>query len=342
MDNQTYLVTGGCGFLGQYIVKNLNRCDPNAEIRVLDIEPRSTFLNIESIPGVKILSGDLKQKESFSEIMKGVNTVIHCAGLISFKRGDEERLHESNIAGTKNLLESALENKCQNIVFISSISSIGMQTDQLADETMLPDIDVKQQTDAYGYSKLLAEQLLQAQSKTIRVIILNPSVILGPGSKRITKIMNGLRWIPFCPMIPTLNSFVDVRDVATATVLALESGQSGERYIVTTENIGMIPFMKLVVTSMGKKIPVFPTPKVFLWFFDLLVWLLDQINFNPGLKQSQGFNRDKAYSAKKIRDEMGWRPQFSLSQTVQDMVKSIIGDREDEFVWQNGFAHRRF
>jgi dihydroflavonol-4-reductase len=338
---ETYLVTGGCGFLGQHVVKAINTYAPDAEIRVLDLEPRSTLLKIETIPNVKIVAADLRKPESFADIMEGVNTVVHCAGLISFRGGDEESLRQVNIVATENLLHSAVAHGCRDFLYISSISAIGEQPSQLADETNLPDLEEKRQRDPYGYSKLGAELLLQAYADNMRIIILNPSVILGPGSQRIAKILKGVRWVPVCPMITTLNSFVDVRDVAAAVVLALDQGRSGERYIVTTENIGMLPFMKLVMMAMGKKAPVFPVPKALLWLFDLIVWLLDRLHINPGLKISQGFNRNKAFCATKIRNEMGWRPHYSLAQTVQDTVVSIVGDEQDELVWQDGLAYRR-
>lgn len=341
MIHQTYLVTGGCGFLGQYIVKAIHDRDPAAEIRVLDLEPRCTLLNIESIPEVNLIAGDLRHSQSFVAAIKDIDTVIHSAGLISFKRGDEAILRQSNIAGTENLLQAALEHGCRNFLFISSISTIGQQPNQLSNETMSPDLERKRHTDPYSHSKLSAELLLQDRACCIRSIILNPSVIIGPGSNRIAKVIDGLRRVPFCPMITTLNSFVDVRDVAAAVVLALDNGRSGERYIVTTENVEMISFMKMVMTLMGKKAPVFPVPNVFLVLFDFVVWLLDILQINPGLKKSKGFNVDKAYSAQKISCEMGWQPKYSLEQSLNDTIM-WQAENKNELIWQDDITYRRF
>lgn len=328
MASQIYLVTGGCGFLGQYIVLAIHNHDPLAEIRVLDLKPRNTLLNIESIPEVEVISGDLRQPGSFFSALEGVDTVVHSAGLISFKQGDKDALRQSNIIGTENLLQAAIAHGCRNFLFISSISAIGQQPNQLSTETMFPEPESQQQADPYGFSKFCGELFLQASADSIRSIILNPSVILGPGSNRIAKAVHGLRWIPFCPMITTLNSFVDVRDVAAAVVLALEKGHSGERYIVTTENVGMLPFMKMFLTDMGKKAPVFPAPNILLNVFDFVVWLLDMLHINPGLKKSKGFHVNKAYSTKKITLEMGWQPKYSLEQSLHDTISFCTGERQ--------------
>lgn len=340
MANQTYLVTGGCGFLGQYIVQAINKYDPLAEIRVLDLKPGSTLLNIEVIPKVKFIWGDLRQPGSFEAALEGVDAIVHSAGLISFKRGDNDALVQSNIVGTENLLRAAVSHKCRTFLFVSSISAIGQQPGKLSTEAMIPELEGKRLADPYGYSKLCGELLLQANADDIRSIILNPGVILGPGSNLIARIVHGLRWIPFCPMVNTLNSFVDVRDVAAAVVLALDNGRSGERYIVTTENVGMVSFMKMAMTLMGKKAPVFPIPNTLLHLFNFVVWLLDMLRISPGFNMSKGFHVNKAYSAQKITSELGWQPKYSLEQSLCDTILFCTGDKgKDQFARQHSVAY---
>jgi nucleoside-diphosphate-sugar epimerase len=322
MTGHVYFITGGFGFLGQYIVKAVRDRDPLGELRVLVRTPRRTLLGIEAMPGVRLISCDLSEPVTFAAEMDGVDTVIHSAALVSFKRRDEDSLLRSNIIGTQNLLQTALDHGCRKFIFISSISAIGRQPDQLSDETMVPDLEEKWRTDPYGYSKLIGERVLQAEAGRIRVIILNPSVILGPGSRRIEQIVPWLRFIPFFPMLTTLNSFVDVRDVAEAVLLALTEGRSGERYIVTTENVDMLSFTRTVLAMIGKKAPVFPIPDGLLALGDALVWLLDALYLNPGLRKLTAINVDKAYTSEKIRREMGWRPAYSLEQSLHDILRS--------------------
>ena len=270
MAGSSTFITGGFGFLGQHIVKAVRDHDPVRELRVLVRTPRRTLLGIESMPGVRLVSGELSRPETFAAALDGVDTVIHCAALVSFRRADREALRRSNIVGTENLLRAALDRRCRDFVFISSVSAVGQAPGRLSDETMVPDLEEKRHTDFYGYSKLVGERALQAQTDRLRVVILNPSVVLGPGSLLLGRISSLLRRLPLLPMLTTLISLVDVRDVARAAVLALSRGRSGERYIVTTDSVDLLAFARMVMAELGRSVPVFPVPRGLLAFGDTL------------------------------------------------------------------------
>ena len=94
----------------------------------------------------------------------------------------------------------------------------------------------------YGYSKRISEIELLDLADKMRIIMLNPSVVLGPGSDRIEAVYRMAGICRSLPMLSYINSFVDVRDVARAVVLALTEGRSGERYIVTRAQRGYAHF----------------------------------------------------------------------------------------------------
>ncbi len=91
---------------------------------------------------------------------------------------------------------------------------------------MVPDIESKRKDDIYGYTKLLSEIELKEMSHDMRIIILNPSVILGPGSERVKTIVKAIRKMPVLPTMDYVNAFVDVRDVVRAVTLALTKGRT--------------------------------------------------------------------------------------------------------------------
>jgi nucleoside-diphosphate-sugar epimerase len=337
MKTHTYFVSGGCGFLGQYVVKAIHDFDPFGKIRVLDIYPRPTLLGIESLARVEIIKGDLLQPDSFLSELHGLNTIVHCASVISFRGGGEDARLSVNIYGTRNLLRAAIDNGCQDFIFISSISAVDCRPGQISDETMVPNLEKKRLTDPYGYSKLLSERAIAAESDRIRGIILNPSVILGPGSPLIERVLHWLRWVPFCPMTTNMNSFVDVRDVAQAVVLALKQGRSGERYIVTAENLDNLTFLALVLKEMGKKAPVFPIPEGLFSPYDFLTELLDSLGLVENVKKSSQIVVDKAYCNGKIRREMGWQPAFTVEESLRNLISTT---REiDEARGQDSLAY---
>ena len=316
----TYFITGGFGFLGQYIVKAIRDHEPEAELRVLVRTERKTFLGIESLERVRWVRGDLHQPETYAEHLRGVDAVVHSAAVVSFRKSEAETIIESNVIGTRELAKAARAAGCPNFIFVSSISAVGWNPPRLTDETMIPDLETKRQTDAYGYSKLVSENELKQMTDAMRVVILNPSVILGPGSERVNMVMRAVRLMPVIPMLEYVNSFVDVRDVANAVVLALTKGRSGERYIVTAWNVGMLEFTRTLLRLARKKAWLVPLRGASVNLMDGFLRLLDVVKLNPGIRRLSEMNVDKACSSQKIRTEMDWEPSMTMEQSIKDSV----------------------
>jgi dihydroflavonol-4-reductase len=317
----TYFITGGFGFLGQYIVQAIHDYDPQGELRVLIRSQRKTLLNLEKLDRVKWVRGELTQPESFAEHLKGVDTVIHSAAMVSFVKADAQKVFDANVVGTRNLAQAARQAGCKNFIFISSISAVEFRPPQLTDETFLPDLEYKKKYDIYGYTKRLSEIELNEMKNNMRVIMLNPSVILGPGSERVEAAINTIRKFPILPMVDYINAFVDVRDVARAVTLALTKGLSGERYIVSSHNTHMAEFTRAIIKQLGKTTRVFVLSHFGLRLADGLVSLLDILHLNPGIRLPSQININKPCSYKKIKAEMGWEPTYSLGQSISDSVK---------------------
>jgi nucleoside-diphosphate-sugar epimerase len=315
-----YLITGGYGFLGQYIVQEIHDHDPQAELRVLIRTQRKTFLDLEELERVTWVHGDLSQPETFLEYLAGVDVVIHNAAMLSFSPTQRQMVIESNVQGTHNLARAALHAGVKDFIFISSISALEFRPPQITDETFLPDLETKKKVDIYGYTKRLSEIELYEMKDQMRVIILNPSVITGPGSERVASAIKMIRKFPFLPMMDYINAFVDVRDVAQAVRLALTNGCTGERYIVSAHNVRMVEFTRAVIKQLGLKLHVFPISPLGLKIADLLVALLDVLHLNSAIRRPSQMNIDKPCSHEKIKSEMGWQPKYSLARSIKDSV----------------------
>ena len=306
-----YFITGGFGFLGQYIVKALHEHDPDAELRVLGRTQRTTLLGVENLERVRWIQGSLSQPETYAHELEGVDAVIHNAALVSFRKSDAEKIMKANVTGTRALSQAALKAGCKNFIFISSISAVGFNPDGITDEAMLPDMEYKRENDMYGFSKRTSEVELQELTDRMRIVTLNPSVILGPGSERIEAVFGMARFLPVLPMLSYINSFVDVRDVAQSVILALTKGHSGERYIITAHNAEMLEFVRTALKAAGKNPPIFPVSGSGVRLLDAILWVMDLLKLNPGIRRPSDMVVDKALSYEKIRREMGWEPSFS-------------------------------
>ena len=316
----TYFITGGYGFLGQYIVQAVHDYDAAGELRVLIRSQRKTRLNLEKLDRITWTRGELTKPETFAEQLKGVDTVIHSAAMVSFKPADRQKVFDANVVGTRSIAQAARAAGCKNFVFVSSFSAVEFRPPLVTDESFVPDLAYKERHDIYGYTKRLSELELMEMAGDMRVVILNPTVILGPGSERVDAAMNALRKTPIVPMMDYINAFVDVRDVARAIALAITKGRSGERYLVSAHNARMVEFTRAIVKYMGQRKTVFTLSPAGVQIADGLVALLDLAGLNPGVRRPGLINIDKPCSSEKIRTEMGWSPAYSLDQSIKDSV----------------------
>jgi dihydroflavonol-4-reductase len=316
-----YFITGGFGFMGQYIVKAIHEHDPGAELRVLGRTRRTTLLGVENLENVRWVQGDLSEPETYVTELKNVKTIIHNAALVSFRRSDADAIYQANVVGTRNLAQAALDAGCKNFIFISSISAIGLNPDGISDESIMPDLEYKRQHDMYGYSKVVSEMELKELADRMRVIMLNPSVVLGPGSDRIEAVLRMARYLPVLPMLSYTNSFVDARDVARAVVLALTEGRSGERYIVTAHHVDMLTFARAILEAAGRRPLLFPVTGRGVRALDAILWIMDLLKLNPGIRRPSQMAVDKVLSWEKIRREMGWEPAYTLEESIADSTR---------------------
>jgi nucleoside-diphosphate-sugar epimerase len=324
MNQHVYFITGGSGLLGRHLIQAVYAHDPRAELRLLVRGQRLPALPDEILNRAKLVQGDVTQPESYAAAMRGVETVIHSAALISFKKGDRRAISQTNIDGTRAVIEAASASGCRNFVHISSISAIGRRADPPWDESLYPAVEALAR-DAYARSKVRAEGIVLRYARQMHVTILNPSVIIGPGARQWQNAFRWLRLLPALPMLSTLNSFVDARDVARAAILAARSPRSGERYIVTAENIGMPAFTRMALRTLGSRTVVFPMPDSVIRSADAALAGFDWLGLNPGVKRLSELNVDKAYSSQKIRRELGWAPTVSIEESLADTLAPLMG-----------------
>ena len=106
-------------------------------------------------------------------------------------------------------------------------------------------------------------------------------------------------------------------------VLALDKGRSGERYVVTAWNENMLTFTRGTLQLSGRKNLIVPVSGGFVRLLDALLWLLDILKLNPGIRRLSEMNVDKPFSNEKIKREMGWEPTLTLEQSIADSVSGI-------------------
>jgi len=257
------LVTGATGFIGANVVRVL--LEEDYKVRAL-VRPGSDRRNLEGLE-VESVEGDIRDRGSIRRAMEGCSLVFHVAALYSFWVRPRRLIYEVNVEGTRNVLQTALEEKVERVVYTSSVAALGLPEGRSpADEETR--VDPRKIIGDYKRSKYLAEQVALEFSKRLPVVIVNPSFPVGPYDRKPTPtgrvILDFLnRKMP--AYMETGMNVVDVEDVALGHLLAAEKGKVGERYILGGENLTMRELLTLLAEITG-----LPAPRIRLPYYPIL------------------------------------------------------------------------
>ena len=242
MPKTSILITGATGYIGsQLVLALLSKFSGEISCRVM-VRKSSDTSFLEGLP-VGIVRADLLDSLALMEAFKGVDTVFHCAGLISYTRKFRNELYDTNVLGTRNVVNACLFNNVRKLVVTSSIAAIGATEDgtPASESTSFQEW---QRRNGYMESKHLAElEGLRGVAEGLDVVMVNPGVVIGVDRKNPASVSSSndvLRLIyqGKLPLFPSGSTgFVDLLDVVDAHIAAWEKGCSGERYVVVGHNL---------------------------------------------------------------------------------------------------------
>ena len=268
------LVTGGTGFIGSYIIKEL--VQKNYSVRALRRHTSTTpfYIPRDIFGKVEWVEGDILDTISLDDSMENVDAVIHSAALISFSKTVKNRMHQVNVQGTANVVNTMLEKNIQRLVHVSSVAALGRgpTSDPVNEEKIW---QASENNTFYAISKNKAEmEVWRGIGEGLDAVIVNPSTVLGYGnwnhsSCRIFKtIYDEFPWYS-----TGINGFVDIEDVAKATVLLMESDISEQRFIINSDNWSFQKLFNTIADGFNKKHPrIRATP-----FLGEIAWRLEKV-----------------------------------------------------------------
>lgn len=313
-------VTGATGFIGSNLVRLL--LEGGYEVKAL-VRPESCLDNLQGLD-VELVSGDLNDPDLASQ-MQGCQILFHVAAHYTLWQRDRDRLYQSNVLGTRNILAAARQAGIERTVYTSSVAAIGVgRPGQVVDESYQS--PVEKLVGHYKKSKYYAEQeAIAATNLGQDIVIVNPSTPIGPWDIKPTPtgeiILRFLRrQMP--AYVNTGLNLIDVRDVARGHLLALNRGKTGQRYILGHQNLTLKEILGQLGKITGLKVPQHTIP---FWMPLTVAWaeefLLAPLGKSPsvpfdGVRMSQ---QPMYYDASKSVRELGL-PQSPIYTALQDAV----------------------
>lgn len=253
------LVTGATGFVGSHVARLL--AARGVPLRVL-LRPASSPAALEGLPAERVV-GDLRDPASLDAALCGVRRVYHVAADYRLWARTPDEIYQSNVAGTRNLLQAAARAGVERVVYTSTVATIAVPREgALPNETTRARLD--EMIGHYKRSKYLAEQeALQAAAQGLPVVIVNPTAPVGPGDAKPTptgKIILDFLAGRMPAYVDTGLNVVPVEDVAEGHWLAAERGVVGERYILGGRNLTLKQILQTLADVGGRPAPRFRLP----------------------------------------------------------------------------------
>ncbi len=257
-------VTGATGFIGASLARELLR--DGYQVRAL-ARPNSDRRNLHGLE-LEICEGDLRDRRSLEEGLKGCDMLFHAAADYRLWTRTPDAMYDTNVGGTRNILEAALKQGVSRVVYTSSVGTLGNPGTGEPGNEATP-VTLADMVGHYKKSKFLAER--EAESfldKGLPLVIVNPSTPVGrldikptPTGKIIVDFLN--RKMP--AYLDTGLNIIDVEDCARGHILAAVKGRIGEKYILGNENLTLQQ-----IFAMLERITGLPAPRVRLPYAPIL------------------------------------------------------------------------
>ena len=325
MGSALYLVTGACGHLGSQIVKQLVFMGERVRVLALPGENDTLLsgLNAELVPGdVR----DIDSMRSFFQTAPEEDVyVIHSAGIVTIAARTDENLRRVNVEGTRNIVKLCVEYKVRRLLYVSSVHAlpVGPRGETVREADAFSSSAV---SGAYAKTKAEATQIvLDAGRSGLDAVVVHPSGIIGPGdlgSNHSNQIFRDYLNGRLPAIVKGGYDFVDVRDVASGCILALEKGKPCNCYILanTHYEIRQLTDMLQKFSGIKRRLPALP-----LWLvtaFAPFAETLDKLRGRRPLFTRYSLytlSSNDCFSSQKARTELAYtvRP---IEETMRDIV----------------------
>ncbi len=252
-------ITGATGFIGIHLVKRLTQT--GHELFCL-ARKTSDVRKLEE-QGITLINGDVTDKDSLLEGMRGCQWVINLANLYSFWKPKKQIFSDVNIKGTLNVMECALETGVSKVVHVSTAGIYGKPADSpFTEESPVGPARFSEYFRTKYEGDLIAWELYEKRG--LPLVMIYPTAVLGAGDPKATGqyIQNLIhRRLPATVFDDRIFTFVYVKDVAEAIIRAAEKENNiGEKYLVGKHQLSWREINQMVSEISGVPLPKIHLP----------------------------------------------------------------------------------
>jgi nucleoside-diphosphate-sugar epimerase len=314
-------VTGGTGFIGRSVIRKL--IARGYQVTALTRSQAGAALLHDL--GATAVPGDVTDRESMRNAMRGSDVVFHLAAIYDFSPQQLARCEAINVGGTRNVLELAYELGVPRIIYTSSLAVFGDTRGELPDETYrVPESNLTEYDRTKWAAHYEVAEPLIARGAPITIVM--PGAVYGPGDTSWLAEMMRLFFRGLLPVVPGPESVVTyayVDDVAEGHILAAERGRIGESYILAGPAVPLGEMVEFWAQLTGKKAPVAAVPARLARHLAPVAGRVEPLLPLPQVASSElirSLGASYAGRADKARAELGWRPrplQTGMLQTFE-------------------------
>ena len=305
----TVLLTGASGFVGSAVARRLR--EEGFQVRVL-VRATSPVAHLADL-GLEFVTGDLRDAESVRRAMAGVRHLFHVAADYRLWARNPDELTQTNVAGTRLLMQEAMREGVERVVYTSSVATLAARADGVsADETM--PLTEDKAIGVYKRSKVAAERAVEALiAEGLPAVIVNPSTPIGPRDVKPTptgRIIVEAASGRMPAFVDTGLNMVHVDDVAEGHVLAFQRGRIGERYVLGGQNATLAEILATVAQVVGRRPPRIRIPRQALMPFAHVTEAVARVTGREPMLTRDGLRMSKNkmfFSSAKAETELGYR-----------------------------------
>jgi nucleoside-diphosphate-sugar epimerase len=329
---QTYLITGGAGFLGINITRYLLK--RGHSVVSLDILP----FDYPERPQITEITGDIRDRAAVDRAMQGVDVVIHTAAALPLYKAED--IYSTDIDGTRNVIDSAFRHSVERFIHISSTAVYGVP-----DHHPLYETDPVIGVGPYGKAKIKAEEVcFEYRDKGMTVSVIRPKSFIGFERLGVFALLYDWakdgKGFPIPGKGDNRYQYLDVEDLCDAIYLCA----TGEKSRVNdTFNVGAKVFgtfkgdfqAVLDHAGFGKKVVSIPVAPA-LW----TLRILDRLKLSPLYPWVyETAVKDSFVSIEKAEKQLGWQPKYSNKDALLRNYNWYVANLK-QFENKSGVTHR--